>query len=311
MIQTINDTERFMKEGNEAIYIYGAGNCGKWTGRYMQKCGIDFEAYIDKAADRNCSLYGKRVIHPRSLTLQAGKSNVKVIAANAKPWDTISDLHYYADSCNILCLIPVYGNVEGPQTVNVNKMLGYFRRQMITTDIPTIIANSCAAAVIYSSLGLPRLSPTINLNIEPEDFIKICKNPRKYLSEDIKFDHWTISGGGGVVPVGKIKDVEIIFSHASDADEAVNTWNRRRQRINWDRLIYIMEDDNYSRILKATDKVEKEFNALPEKHLRIICKRYSIDLERANALYIQDNYFYRHDFVMENWFDLVEWINRE
>ena len=80
------------------------------------------------------------------------------------------------------------------------------------------------------------------------------------MSEDIKFDHWSISKGG-VVPIGKIKDVEIIFSHASDADEAVNAWNRRRQRINWDNLVYIMEDSNYSRVLRATDKVEKEFNA--------------------------------------------------
>lgn len=41
MIQTMNDTEKFMKDGNDVIYIYGAGNCGKWTGRFMQKCGFD------------------------------------------------------------------------------------------------------------------------------------------------------------------------------------------------------------------------------------------------------------------------------
>ena len=52
MIQTINDTEKFIKEGNDPIYIYGAGNCGKWTGRFLQKCGIDFVAFIDKAAVR-------------------------------------------------------------------------------------------------------------------------------------------------------------------------------------------------------------------------------------------------------------------
>lgn len=216
----------------------------------------------------------------------------------------------YADSCNILCLIPVYNNVQGQQTVILNKMLGYFRRQLITSEMPTIIANSCAAAVIYSALDSEILSPTINLNIEPEDFVKICKNPREYLSEDIKFDHWSISKGG-VVPIGKIKDVEIIFSHASDADEAVNAWNRRRQRINWDNLVYIMEDSNYSRVLRATDKVEKEFNALSGKHLRILSKSYSVDPERTDALYMEGSYFYKHDLVIENWFDLVAWINGE
>lgn len=310
MIQTTNNTENFMKDGNDAILIYGAGNCGKWIGRFMQKCGIDFEAYIDRAAERDCSLYGKKVIHPRRLALLAGKSRIKVIVANAKPWDTIAELHYYADNCNILCLIPVYGNGGGSGTVYINKMLGYFRRQLITTEIPTVIANSCVAAVIYSALGSPRLSPTINLNIEPEDFVKICKNPREYLSEDIKFDHWTISHGREV-PIGKIKDVEIIFSHASNADEAVNAWNRRRQRINWDNLVFIMEDNNYDRILKATDEVEKEFNALSGKHLRILCDRYRVSSEWTDALYMKENYFYRHDLVMENWFDLVAWINGE
>lgn len=113
------------------------------------------------------------------------------------------------------------------------------------------------------------------------------------------------------MPIGKIKDVEIIFSHASDADEAVNAWNERRRRINWDNLVYIMEDNNYSRILKATDAVERAFNALPDKHLRILCDRYSADPKREDALYIKESYFYKHDFVIENWFDLVAWINGE
>lgn len=310
MIQTTNDTEKFMKDGNDAIYIYGAGNCGKWTGRFMQKCGIDFEAFIDKAAQDDCTLLQKKVINPRRLAILSGKSRIKIIVANAKPWDAVADLHYYADNCNILCLIPVYKNVDGQRTVIVNKMLGYFRRQLVTAEIPTIIANSCLASVIYSALGSPMLSPTINLNIEPEDFVKICKNPRSYLSEDIQFDHWTISKGGRF-PVGRIKDVEVLFSHAKDADEAVNAWNRRRQRINWDKLVFIMEDDNYSRILKASDEVEAEFNALPGKHLRILCKRYNVKPERTDALYLEENYFYRHDLVMENWFDLVTWINKE
>lgn len=50
MIQTTNNTEKFMKDGNDAVYIYGAGNCGKWTARFRKKCGIGFEGFIGKAA---------------------------------------------------------------------------------------------------------------------------------------------------------------------------------------------------------------------------------------------------------------------
>ncbi len=117
--------------------------------------------------------------------------------------------------------------------------------------------------------------------------------------------------GGGKRPVGRIKDVQILFSHATDADEAVQAWNRRRQRIKWDNIVYILEDDNYSRVLKASDEVDEEFNSLPGKHLRILCKRYSVKPERTDAIYIEENYFYKHELVMENWFDLVGWINEK
>lgn len=39
-----------------------------------------------------------------------------------------------------------------------------------------------------------------------------------------------------IVPIGLIDDVEVVFLHYKTFDEAVEKWNRRKSRINWDNL---------------------------------------------------------------------------
>lgn len=45
---------------------------------------------------------------------------------------------------------------------------------------PTIISQNCIGGVIYSDLGLKFSSPTINMFIEDNDFVKLAENPRQY-----------------------------------------------------------------------------------------------------------------------------------
>ena len=46
----------------------------------------------------------------------------------------------------------------------------------------TIIAQNCIGGVIYSDLGLQFLSPTINMFIEDENFVKLVENLEYYFS---------------------------------------------------------------------------------------------------------------------------------
>ena len=60
-MKLINSFDAFFDNLGD-IFIYGAGNCGYWIGYYMEKCGIDFQGYIDKDAPlmtSGYSCYGK------------------------------------------------------------------------------------------------------------------------------------------------------------------------------------------------------------------------------------------------------------
>ena len=46
----------------------------------------------------------------------------------------------------------------------------------------TIISMNCTGGIISHNLGLQFLSPTVNLYMKAEDFIKFCENLRYYMS---------------------------------------------------------------------------------------------------------------------------------
>ena len=50
----------------------------------------------------------------------------------------------------------------------------------------TIISNNCSGARIQQDLKMQYQSPTINLQILPEEYPKFCKNLKRYLSCNIK-----------------------------------------------------------------------------------------------------------------------------
>lgn len=58
--------------------------------------------------------------------------------------------------------------------------------------------------------------------------------------------------------IGKIDDVEICFLHYNSIDEAKQKWNRRKKRINWEKIVYKFNDQNFCRYedLKAFDSFD-------------------------------------------------------
>ena len=50
MIEVTNNARSFFGESDTPIYIYGAGNPGQWVSEYMERCHMEYEGFIDKAA---------------------------------------------------------------------------------------------------------------------------------------------------------------------------------------------------------------------------------------------------------------------
>ena len=120
---------------------------------------------------------------------------------------------------------------------------------------PSIITNHCIGGIISHDLGLKFLSPTVNLKILPYDFIKFIQNLDRYLNADLieiesEFPY----------PVAKLEDITIYFVHYKTFEEAVNKWNERKKRIDFNNIRVIMTARD-----GASYETLKKYNDLPYK----------------------------------------------
>lgn len=136
---------------------------------------------------------------------------------------------------------------------NYVKLSANFRRKALKSFDFTIISNNCWGGFVYQSYGIPYNSPTIGLYFMADDYIKFVSDLKKYINSDLKFvspensryyDLLKTDKRFGEYPIGKIKDIEIIFLHYSSEEEAYDKWNRRCKRVNWDKLLVKFNDQN-------------------------------------------------------------------
>ena len=213
----------------------------------------------------------------------------------------------------IMCLIPVYKTSEKIVTYNINKMLGYFRLKSMKPEYPTIITNECAAGRIYEQLGMFYASPLINTNLSYEDYIKFCYDPKKYfvpITGKMYRKHWYRSPAAtdfGFVPTAMIEDVEISFPHDNNFETAKERWNFLVSHVNFNRLIYVLVNSNGA----IPFKIMKDFAALQgEKLLFYYGEMFSFPVAN-DIIFANREKFVASGEAIENYFDLVGWINRE
>ena len=101
----------------------------------------------------------------------------------------------------------------------------------------SIICSNCIGGIIYHRLGLKFLSPTINLWMWQYDYLKFVLDLERYLSLELEFIESEYN-----YPVAKLGDITIYFNHYKTEKEAEESWNKRKQRINYDNLFLIMYD---------------------------------------------------------------------
>lgn len=128
------------------------------------------------------------------------------------------------------------------------------KRKRLKNLNPTIISSNCNGGIIYHDLNLPFNSPTINLSMDTDDFIKLVSNLKYYLDQEIV----EVEDKNYNFPCGMLDDIKIRFNHYKTFQEAVDKWNERKKRINWDN-IYVMGIDGDN----ATYESLKKFDELP------------------------------------------------
>jgi len=282
MISVTNNINTFFEGETCRIYIYGTGDYGKWVARFMRKCDMEFEGFIDGGISerQDCYVLGKTVMHPGALRF-LGRKRLKIIIAALAANEILAELPWHTGGMEVLCLVPVYNDlVEGKKVYDINKLLSYFRAKLMKVEVPTIFSDRCTTGFIYRALGQNMISPAINTGFSLEDFMKICRNPKEYFLEDMVFGYWTTTCYG-IRAVGRVKDVEVLFAHEEDGHKAIRRWNKMRQWINWNSLVFVLSDE----MSRIPCKIAEEFCSMKEKHL-LIMQNVSMSVKACRAVYL-------------------------
>lgn len=127
-----------------------------------------------------------------------------------------------------------------------------FKKRIKSPDF-TIISNNCWGYKAYQELDIPYLTPFVGLFLPSDSFLRMIANLRFYLDQPLTF--LGPSEKKVKYPVGILGgDVEIHFMHYANDGEALEKWERRKQRISKD-------DDRI--FIKFCDHAGKHSDRLP------------------------------------------------
>lgn len=144
-----------------------------------------------------------------------------------------------------------------------------FAKRSVKNRDFTIISNNCWAGRTYQYLDMPYLSPTVGLYFFAPDYIKFISDLKYYFDTPLEFIKPEESKYFDELkrknqldkPIGLIDDVEIVFLHYKSENEALEKWNRRKERVNFNDIILKFSWMN----LCENEHLEK-FEALPFKN---------------------------------------------
>lgn len=118
----------------------------------------------------------------------------------------------------------------------------------------SIISSNCIGGVLSHDYKLKFMSPTVNLFMLPNDYIKFVKNIRHYIQCDVT----EITNTNAPYPLGKLDDITLFFVHYPSFEFARAKWNERKQRIHFENLFLVFTDQN-----GCSEENVKEFSKFP------------------------------------------------
>ena len=152
------------------------------------------------------------------------------------------------------------------------------KRARLTNTTPTIIASNCVGTMIYQDMKLPVCSPTINLGILMNDFVRFCENLEWYLEQPL----YRIEDEDASCPVGILSDVKIYFGHYDTWEQAARKWRLHSKLVDLNNLFFIGSEKD-----GCTYETLERFERLPYKNRVILTKKAYPEFSSA---------FYIHGF---------------
>ncbi len=202
---------------------------------------------------------------------------------------------------------------------NIHKI--NLRKQIRFSEV-SIISQNCIGGVIYSLIGQEFLSPTINMFIEDDNFIKLINNLEYYMSLPPKplIDNF-------IDPINKsikypkicIDDIEICCLHYKNCKDAIDAWERRKKRINFNKIFVIAnswnmhEDKNKVELICRNSKYKTicfTYNKYDyDNCIQLTGKQWTLDERMIVRPNITDFKPYSAVRYFENYINIAEILN--
>lgn len=187
-------------------------------------------------------------------------------------------------------------------------------RSRIRNENFTIICNNCFGGYLYHDLGLQFLTPTINLMIRAEDYIKFLENLEFYLDCEITDGGIFDASYGGVIGILN-NEIKINGIHYETFEELKSKWNERKKRVNFNNIFIIGSYRD-----GCTDELVERFCALPYKnkvffsHKEINCDNSECVVKMklpksAQRVPVADTMASCKIRAYDKYFDFITWLN--
>lgn len=156
---------------------------------------------------------------------------------------------------------------------NVKKQIASRQKYLsiyLSDNSISIISNNCLAGTIYHDYGMEFKSPIINCYVSWLEYPRFIKRMKEYVFVELE----EVKDSDRKFPVGRLsldnEYIDIYFNHSKTFKEAKEMWNRRRDRINYDNILLLIDTFGHPMPKEYVEEV-KEIS----KTYRTICL-YSI-----------------------------------
>lgn len=168
---------------------------------------------------------------------------------------------YWFVGCETMVIEKIISRIRNFVWMQKRKKINKSNRERLNDrgKSASIISMNCNGGIISHDLGLQFLSPTVNLFMRADDFVKFCENLDKYLAIDNFvecFDSSIIQER--TYPIAYLDDLILYLVHYKSVEEAESIWNKRKKRINKDNIIILNTDRE-----GMTEELKDRFERLP------------------------------------------------
>lgn len=200
----------------------------------------------------------------------------------------------------------------------IDKLYCFIARLRLKDLEFTIISNDCWGGGVYEDLHLPYTTPTVGLFFYAPCYIEFLNCFDKLIEMDlcfVKLSKYPEANNYRLnnklyYPIGKLEDIEIHFLHYHSEKEATEKWNRRRNRINNNKLYFKFSDRDL-----CTDKLAEQFDKLPLKNKVFFSSNKKSNIQSLVFLNKYSGKDFIGDIYSDRWayrkdFDVVKWLNK-